>query len=227
MRLAIRPERWYAQVAMNSQKKNIAEIIKRLKKEYAGTPQTVLRYSTPFELLVATILSAQTTDVLVNRVTTDLFKKYRSAEDVANTTPERLAQDIRSVNFFNNKAKNINKTAQVLIEKFGGKVPQTMEELVSLPGVARKTANIVLSSAFGLNEGIAVDTHVKRLAYRLGLTKHDDPVKIEKDLLAITPKKEWGHLSHLLIFHGRKVCQAKKADHAVCVLVDLCPSKNI
>jgi endonuclease-3 len=212
---------------MNTPEKKIAEIIKRLKKEYTGTPQTVLRYSTPFELLVATILSAQTTDVLVNRVTTELFKKYRSVQDVANTTPEKLAQDIRSVNFFNNKAKNINKTAQVLIEKFGGKVPQTMEELVSLPGVARKTANIVLSSAFGLNEGIAVDTHVKRLAYRLGLTRYEDPVKIEKDLLAITPKKEWGNLSHLLIFHGRKVCQAKKADHAVCVLVDLCPSKNI
>jgi endonuclease-3 len=214
-------------MAMNTPNKNIAEIIRRLKKEYAGTPQTVLRYSTPFELLVATILSAQTTDVLVNRVTADLFKKYRSVQDVANTTPEKLAQDIRSVNFFNNKARNINKTAQMLIEKFGGKVPQTMEELVSLPGVARKTANIVLSSAFGLNEGLAVDTHVKRLAYRLGLTKNDDPVKIEQDLLAITPKKEWGNLSHLLIFHGRKVCQAKKPDHAACVLFELCPSKNI
>ena len=168
-----------AQVAMNTQNKKIAEIIRRLKIEYAGTPQTVLRYSTPFELLVATILSAQTTDVLVNKVTADLFKKYRSAQDIANTAPEKLAQDIRSVNFFNNKARNINKTAQMLIEKFGGKVPQTMEELVSLPGVARKTANIVLSSAFGLNEGIAVDTHVKRLAYRLGLTKHGDPVKVE------------------------------------------------
>jgi endonuclease-3 len=212
---------------MNTQNKKITEIIRRLKKEYAGTPQTMLRFSTPFELLVATILSAQTTDVLVNRVTGDLFKKYRSVRDVANTTPEKFAQDIRSVNFFNNKAKNINKTAKVLIEKFGGAVPQTMEELVSLPGVARKTANIVLSSAFGLNEGIAVDTHVKRLTYRLGLTKHDDPVKIEQDLLAITPKKERGHLSHLLIFHGRKVCQAKKADHAACVLVDLCPSKKI
>jgi endonuclease-3 len=212
---------------MNIPKKNIAEIIKRLKKEYPGTPLTVLRYSTPFELLVATILSAQTTDVLVNRVTTDLFKKYQSVQDFANTTPEKFAQDIRSVNFFNNKAKNINKTAQVLIERFGGKVPQTMEELVSLPGVARKTANIVLSGAFGINEGIAVDTHVKRLANRLGLTKHDDPVKIERDLIAITPKKEWGHLSHLLIFHGRKVCQAKKADHAACVLVDICPSKNL
>jgi endonuclease-3 len=212
---------------MNTPKENIAEIIKRLKKEYTRTPQTVLRFSTPFELLIATILSAQTTDVLVNRVTAELFKKYRSVHDVANTTPEALAQDIRSVNFFNNKAKNINKTAKVLIERFGGKVPRTMEELVALPGVARKTANIVLSSAFGLNEGIAVDTHVRRLAYRLGLTKHDDPVKIEQDLLAITPKKEWGHLSHLLIFHGRKVCQAKKPDHASCVLADLCPSRNI
>jgi endonuclease-3 len=212
---------------MNRENKKIAEIIRRLKKEYTGTPQTVLRFSTPFELLVATILSAQTTDVLVNKVTVDLFKKYRSVQDVANTTAEKLAQDIRSVNFFNNKAKHINKTAQVIIEKFGGKVPQTMEELVSLPGVARKTANIVLSGAFGINEGIAVDTHVKRLAYRLGLTKHTDPVKIEQDLLAITPKKEWGRLSHLLIFHGRTVCQAKKADHAACVLVDICPSKNI
>ena len=212
---------------MNTQNKKIAEIIKRLKKEYPGTPQTVLRFSTPFELLVATILSAQTTDVLVNRVTTEIFKKYRSVQDVANAAPEKFAQDIRSVNFFNNKAKNINKTAKMIIEKFGGEVPRTMEELVSLPGVARKTANIVLSSAFGINEGIAVDTHVKRLAYRLGLTKHDDPVKIEQDLIAITPKKEWGHLSHLLIFHGRKVCQAKKPDHAICVLFDLCPSNNI
>jgi endonuclease-3 len=212
---------------MKPQNEKIAEIIKMLKKEYPGTPQTVLRFSTPFELLVATILSAQTTDVLVNRVTADLFKKYRSVQDVANTTPEKFAQDIRSVNFFNNKAKNINKTAQTIIEKFGGEVPQTMEELVSLPGVARKTANIVLSSAFGINEGIAVDTHVKRLAYRLGLTKYDDPVKIEQDLIAITPKKEWGRLSHLLIFHGRKVCQAKKADHAICVLFNLCPSNDI
>ena len=214
-------------MAMNTQNKMIAEIIKRLKKEYPGTPQTVLRFSTPFELLVATILSAQTTDVLVNKVTTDLFKKYRSAQDIANTTPEKFAQDIRSVNFFNNKAKNINTSAKMIIEKFGGEVPRTMEELVSLPGVARKTANIVLSSAFGINEGIAVDTHVKRLTYRLGLTKHDDPVKIEQDLIAIAPKKEWGHLSHLLIFHGRKVCQAKKPDHAICVLFDLCPSNDI
>lgn len=215
-----------ALLAMQTTKKKIAEIIKKLKKEYAGTPQTMLRFSSPFELLVATILSAQTTDVLVNRVTGDLFMKYRSMQDFAGATPETLARDIRSVNYFNTKAKHINKTAQMLIEKFGGKVPQSMEELVSLPGVARKTANIVLSGAFRKNEGIAVDTHVKRLAYRLGLTKHDDPVKIEQDLMAITPKREWGRLSHLLIFHGRKVCQAKKADHAACVLADICPANK-
>jgi len=208
-------------------KKKITEILKRLKKEYAGTPQTVLHFSTPFELLVATILSAQTTDVLVNKVTAVLFKKYQSAADFANTMPEKLAEDIKSVNFFNNKARNIVKTAKMIVERFNGSVPQTMEELISLPGVARKTANIVLSAAFGINDGIAVDTHVKRLAGRLGLTKHDDPVKIENDLMAITPRKEWGSLSHLLIFHGRNICQAKKANHEACVLSGFCPSKNI
>lgn len=208
-------------------REKIAEILKRLKKEYRGTPQTVLRFSTPLELLVATILSAQTTDVLVNKVTEGLFKKYRSVSEFADTTPEKLAQDIRSVNFFNNKAKSIVKASTVIVERFGGEVPRTMEELVTLPGVARKTANIVLSGAFGVNEGIAVDTHVKRLAFRLGLTKNEDPVKIEQDLLAVTPKKEWGNLAHLLIFHGRKVCQAKKPDHAACTLFDICSSKNI
>lgn len=208
-------------------KKQIAEILKRLKKEYSGTPQTALHFSTPLELLVATMLSAQTTDVLVNKVTAELFKKYRTAKDFADTTPENLAQDIRSVNFFNNKAKSINKTAKMIIEQFNGKVPQTMEELVTLPGVARKTANIVLSSAFGVNEGIAVDTHVTRLSFRLGLTKHDDPVKIEQDLIAVTPQKDWGNLSHLLIFHGRAVCQARKPKHDQCVLIDICPSRKI
>lgn len=208
-------------------KEHVAEILKKLKKVYAGTPQTALRFSTPFELLVATMLSAQTTDVLVNKVTEGLFKKYRSVQDFADTTPEKLSQDIRSVNFFNNKAKSINKTAKMLIEKFNGNVPQTMEELISLPGVARKTANIVLSSAFGVNEGIAVDTHVKRLAFRLGLTKHDDPVKIEQDLIALTPRKEWGNLSHLLIFHGRAVCQARKPKHGECVLFEGCPSRGV
>lgn len=208
-------------------KEKITVILKRLHREYQGTPQTVLRFSSPLELLVATILSAQTTDVQVNKVTEGLFKKYGSVRDFAGATPEKLAKDIRSVNFFNNKAKNIQKAASVIMKRFGGEVPQTMEELVTLPGVARKTANIVLSSAFGINEGIAVDTHVKRLAYRLGLTKHEDPVKIEQDLVRLTPQKEWGNLSHLLIFHGRKVCQARKPDHASCVLFDICPSRKI
>ncbi len=208
-------------------KDTVARIIKLLKKEYTGTPQTVLRFNTPFELLVATIMSAQTTDVLVNKVTETLFKKYRSPKDFAATTPEKLAQDIHSVNFFNNKAKNIHKTAVMIVEQFHGAVPQTMAELVTLPGVARKTANIVLSAAFGINEGIAVDTHVKRLAFRLGLTKFDDPVKIEQDLIAVTPKKEWGSLSHLLVFHGRAVCHAQRPKHAECILFELCPSKKL
>jgi endonuclease-3 len=208
-------------------KKQVREILKRLRKAYAGTPQTALRFSTPFELLAATILSAQTTDVQVNKVTGSLFAKYRSLDDFANTTPEKLAKDVASVNFYKNKAKNINNAAKMIMKDFNGTVPKTMEELISLPGVARKTANIVLSSAFGINEGIAVDTHVKRLAFRLELTKHDDPVKIEIDLMGITPQKDWGDLSHLLIFHGRAVCYARKPDHAVCALFDICPSRNI
>jgi len=208
-------------------KKQIAEILRRLKKEYNGKLRTALSFSTPFELLAATILSAQTTDVQVNKVTATLFEKYRTIEDFANTTPEKLAKDVASVNFYKNKAKNINNTAKMIMKEFGGNVPKTMEELVMLPGVARKTANIVLSSAFGRNEGIAVDTHVKRLAYRLGLTKHDDPVKIENDLMPNTPRKEWGNLSLLLIFHGRAVCRAKKPNHGGCVLFDICPSRNI
>jgi len=208
-------------------KKLVVEILKRLKKEYAGTPQTALKFSNPFELLAATILSAQTTDVQVNKVTAALFVKYRTLEDFAATTPEKLAADVASVNFYRTKAANINKTAKMIKEKFGGRVPQTMDDLVTLPGVARKTANIVLSSAFGINVGIAVDTHVKRLAFRLGLTKQEDPIKIEVDLMEITPRKEWGNLSHLLIFHGRKICQARKPNHAECVLLDICPSRNI
>jgi endonuclease-3 len=213
-------------IAMDK-KEQVLEILKKLKKEYAGTPQTMLRFSTPFELLVATILSAQTTDVQVNKVTETLFGKYRSVQDFATATPEQLAKDIRSVNFFNNKAKNVNSAAKVLIRDFKAQVPKTMEELITLPGVARKTANIVLSTAFGVNSGIAVDTHVKRLAFRLRLTKHDDPVKIESDLMPIAPRKEWANLSHLLVFHGRAVCQARKPKHEECILATLCPSKDI
>ncbi|MEW6585220.1 MAG: endonuclease III [Nitrospirota bacterium] len=210
---------------MNNREK-VAEIIKRLKKEYPE-PKTALRYKTPFELLVATVLSAQTTDALVNKVTEPLFKKYKSIGDYADAPLGALQKDVGSVNFYKTKAKNIQNTAKMIVERFQAKVPKTMEELVSLPGVARKTANIILSNAYGVNEGIAVDTHVKRLAYRLGLTQNEDPVKVEQDLTEITPKSEWGNLSHLLIFHGRKICQAKKPKHSECVLYDICPSRDI
>ena len=207
-------------------KRKILEILRKLKKEYPE-PKIALNYRNPFELLVATMLSAQTTDVHVNKVTGTLFKKYNLVKDYADVPLDTLKKDINSINFYNNKAKNIQESARLIIEKFNSKVPKTMEELISLPGVARKTANIILSNAYGINEGIAVDTHVKRLAYKLGLTKFEDPVKIEKDLMAITPKEDWSNISHLLISHGRKICQAKKPNHQECVLYDICPSRKI
>lgn len=210
---------------MNTKEK-IIEIIRRLKKAYPD-PKTALDFNSPFDLLVATILSAQTTDVLVNKVTAVLFRKYRSVRDYADVPLEKFQKDLSSINFYRTKAKNIQASAQIIVEEFRGKVPKTMEELVTLPGIARKTANIILSNAYGIIAGIAVDTHVKRLTYRLGLTKNGDPVKIEKDLLEITPREDWAHLSHLLIFHGRKVCQAKNPKHEECVLSDICPSKDI
>jgi endonuclease-3 len=163
----------------------------------------------------------------VNKVTGPLFAKYTTIRDFADAPPDQLRKDVSSVNFYNNKAKNIRAAAAMIIEKFGSRVPKTMEELVTLPGVARKTANIILYNAYGITEGIAVDTHVKRLANRLGLSTHEDPVKVERDLMAITPKKDWGDLTHILIAHGRKVCQAKKPMHDLCVLADICPSKDI
>jgi endonuclease-3 len=207
-------------------KQTILEIIKRLRKQYPE-PKTALSFSSPFQLLSATILSAQATDVLVNKVTEKLFRKYKTIRDYAHAPLEELQKDVNSINFYKTKAKNIQAAAQMIIEQFQGKVPQTMEELITLPGVARKTANIILSSAYGINEGIAVDTHVRRLANLLGLTQHSDPVKIERDLMAITPQEEWSTLSNLLILHGRKVCQAKKPKHQECVLYDICPSRDI
>ena len=204
----------------------VLEILKRLKKEYLE-PKTALNYKTPFELLVSTILSAQTMDAQVNKVTESLFKKYRSVKEFADADPEKFQKDVSSVNFYRNKAKNIQGSARMIVEKFNSQVPKTMDELTTLPGVARKTANIVLSVIYGINEGIAVDTHVKRLAFRLGLTKNEDPVKVEQDLMAITPRQEWGNISHLLIFHGRKICQAKKPRHSECALYDICPSRDI
>ncbi len=204
----------------------LLQIISLLKNEYPE-PKTALNYRNPFELLVATVLSAQTTDVLVNKVTEKLFKEYRTLKDYAETSIDDLQNDISSINFYKTKANNIKQCAMIIIEKHNSLVPNTMEELTKLPGVARKTANIILYNAFGINEGIAVDTHVKRLSNRLGLTKNDDPKKIELDLMAITPKEEWGVISHLLILHGRKVCQAKKPRHEQCIISDICPSKEI
>jgi len=206
-------------------RKVVKEIIALLEKEYPN-PKTALRYSTPFELLVATILSAQSTDVQVNRITKDLFKKYHGPEDYARVTQEELEQDIRSSGFYRNKAKNIRATSRMLLEEFGGEVPRSMEELTRLPGVARKTANIVLSNAFGIDEGIAVDTHVKRLSRRLGLSESRDPNRIEEDLMEMVPKEYWRDFSHLLILHGRAVCQARRPRHDKCVLYGLCPSRE-
>jgi endonuclease-3 len=206
-------------------KDKIREIIRLLKKEYPK-PQTVLKHKSPFELLVATILSAQTTDVHVNRITDVLFRKYKTINDYAIVPLGELQEDLRSINFYKNKAKNIRGSAQMILDTFGSRVPEKMEDLIRLPGVARKTANIVLSGAFGIQEGIAVDTHVKRLSRRLGLTSQSDPVKIERDLMKVTQKKEWSNLSHLLIFHGRNVCTARSPKHKECVLFDICPSRN-
>ncbi len=206
-------------------KKMMLLIIARLRREYPVL-RSALNFRNPFELLVATILSAQTTDAHVNKVTERLFNKYKKLDEYLAVSPEEFTRDVRSVNFFNNKARNILSSARMIKENFGGKVPKSMEELVSLPGVARKTANIILYNAFGIIEGIAVDTHVKRLANRLGLARYDDPLKIERDLMAITPKDEWGDLTHLLIAHGRAVCQARKPLHQKCVLADICPSRN-
>ncbi|MBI5847361.1 MAG: endonuclease III [Nitrospirae bacterium] len=207
-------------------KKKMQTVIKRLRKQYPVL-RCALNFENPFQLLVATILSAQSTDIQVNKLTRGLFQNYKTIGDFAGADPEQFRKDVSSVNFYNNKAKNIQKTARMLIDQFQGRVPKTMEELILLPGVARKTANIVLYNAYGITEGIAVDTHVKRLAGRLGLTKHEDPVKIEKDLMVITPKADWGDLTHMLIDHGRKVCQARKPMHENCVLADLCPSRNV
>ena len=201
----------------------VTEIIALLKKEYPDA-RIALDYSNPLELLVATILSAQCTDRKVNEVTKTLFKKYRSAQDYINTPQEELEKDIYSTGFYRNKAKNIKGLSKMLVDNFGGKVPDTMEDLLTLPGVARKTANIVLSSAFGKLEGIAVDTHVKRLSARLGLTENANPDKIEKDLMEVVPKKDWGIFTLLLILHGRKICTAKKPLCSECVLNKLCPS---
>ena len=203
-----------------------SEVTARLKAEYPDA-RTELDWSNPLELLVATILSAQTTDVQVNRVTEDLFVKYRHAEDYADAAPEALAEDIRPTGFYRNKARSLQGMARALVEEHGGEVPSTMTELVALPGVGRKTANVVLGNAFGANEGIVVDTHVRRVSGRLGLTRNQDPVKIEQDLMESVPEEDWTIFSHLLILHGRRTCKARKPDCPNCILNDICPSAEL
>ncbi|GCE24619.1 endonuclease III [Dictyobacter alpinus] len=183
-----------------------------------------LDFSNPVELLIATQLSAQCTDERVNIVTAKLFKKYPSVNDFAEASQEELEQDIRSTGFYRNKAKNIRATSQRLISVYGGKVPRTMEDLLTLPGVARKTANVVLGNAFGIVVGFVVDTHVGRLSRRFGWTTNTDPVKIEQELMLIVPKQDWLDLSHLLIFHGRAICDARKPLCEQCTIAHLCPS---
>ena len=199
-----------------------AKVIELLEKEYPNA-KTALNFSTPLEILVATMLSAQTTDQRVNLVTANLFKKYHKAEDYANVDVKELEQDIHSTGFYHNKARNLQKCCKLLVEKYHSQVPKTMEELLELSGVARKTANIVLYNAYGIIAGIAVDTHVNRVSQRLGLTDHDDSAKIEQDLMQITPKEKWMKLTDLLIFHGRQICFARKPKCESCVLNKYCP----
>jgi endonuclease-3 len=201
-----------------SNKKLVKEIIKILSREIPDS-SIALEFSNPLELLIATILSAQCTDVKVNQVTKDLFRKYCSAKDYAEFNIIELEEDIRPTGFYRNKAKSIQKCCQELMARFRGEVPKTLEELVTLPGVGRKTANVILGNAFGI-PGITVDTHVHRVSQRIGLTKNDDPVKIEFDLMDIVPKEEWTHFSNLLIWHGRRTCVAKKP------LCEKCPIRK-
>jgi len=188
--------------------------------------KTALQYAAPFELLIATILSAQCTDRQVNEVTKSLFKKYKKPEDYLNAPIARLEGDIRPTGFFRNKAKSLKGCCQGLIDLYDGKVPSTMEEMLRLPGVGRKTANCVLGAAYGI-PGVVVDTHVKRLSLRLGLTENQDPDKIEKDVEKIFPKERWRRFSDILIYHGREICKARKPDHGRCPVFNLCPSKAI
>ncbi len=204
-------------------REKIGDMIKILRKNYLKS-RTALKFETPLQILVATILSAQCTDEKVNQITPSLFQKYPEAKDFAQADQKKLEEEIRPTGFFRNKARSIINASKMIAEDFNGKVPDSMEKLITLPGVARKTANIVLSSAFKKAEGIAVDTHVRRLAQRLGLSKEKDPDKIEKDLLSIVPKKDWLDFNYMLVNHGRKICQARKPQCPECVIRHLCPS---
>jgi endonuclease-3 len=201
----------------------IGEVISCLKEGYPDA-KTELDWGDPLQLLVATMLSAQSTDIRVNQVTKGLFERYRTAEDYARADLADLEDEVRSVGFFRNKARAIQGMSRALVEEHGGEVPRTMDELVALPGVGRKTANVVLGNAFGVDEGVVVDTHVRRLSKRLGFTREHDPEKIERDLLELVPEEERTLFSHLLIFHGRRVCKSRKPDCPNCILNHVCPS---
>jgi endonuclease-3 len=201
-------------------------VIARLKEAYPGAT-VALKFSNPLEMLVATILSAQCTDEKVNEVTASLFEKYRSCEDYLGVAEDELRRDIFSTGFYNQKAKAIRGACRVLVEEFGGRIPDTMEGIIRLPGVARKTGNIVLGNAYGVVEGIAVDTHVKRVSTRLGFTDQKDPDKVERDLMGIIPEPDWFSFTYVLIDHGRRICQAKRPLCEECPVNDLCPSSLV
>ena len=210
---------------LNVQQQRALEILERLQVLYPDACCS-LDYDTPVQLLVATILSAQCTDERVNKVTPTLFERFPDAESLAGAEREELEQLVRSTGFYRNKAKNIQGACHQIVTQFGGQLPQTMEELLTLPGVARKTANVVLAHAFGVNAGVTVDTHVKRLSNRLGLTTYQDPGKIERDLMQLLPQPDWENWSIRLIYHGRAVCNARKPACDRCSLSDLCPTGN-
>jgi len=211
---------------MKDRKAQAAEVNKRLKKMYPDA-KCALDFTNAFELLIATILSAQSTDVRVNIVTKSLFRKYPSPRAFANASQVEMEKDVKQTGFFRNKAKAVIACSKAIVEKHGGEVPRTIEELVALPGVGRKTANVVLGNAFGINAGIVVDTHVNRVSGRLGLTQNADPEKIEQDLIDIVPRKEWTIFAHRLIFHGRQICIARKPKCPECALNDICPSSEV
>lgn len=207
-------------------KVRVRRILRTLKKIHPDADM-VLRYSTPVQLLVAVMLSAQCTDKKVNEVTDALFQKYKTAKDFADADPRIFEREIHSTGFYRAKTKNIIAAATMLVQNFKGELPRTMNEMITLPGVARKTANVVLGNAYGITEGIAVDTHVSRLAQRLGLTKHTDPNKIEQDLILLFPREEWFKLTYLLIEHGRAICTSQRRKCEICPLSKLCPSSLI
>ena len=210
---------------MNSAKERAREILALLKRIYPDATCS-LTYDSPVQLLAATILSAQCTDERVNRVTPTLFARFPDAESLAKADRKELENLIHSTGFYRNKAKNIQGACQKIVSEFGGNVPQQMEQLLTLPGVARKTANVVLSHGFGINQGVTVDTHVKRLSQRLGLTKHGEPTRIEKDLMALLPQADWENFAIRIIYHGRAICKARKPDCHNCQLAHLCPLAN-